>query len=256
MVPRDGNGIEFQNVNFSYDGIRPILHDCSFSVPACKSTLLLGPSGCGKTTVARLILAFWRPNSGEILIGGASHRNFSPVETRLHMSYVAQSDHIVEETVRENLAWAHGAGFGDVQRMQSALKSVGLSEDILDLPASQLSLGEKQRLSIARMLLDSSEITIMDEPMAGVDVHTVSELLPYLKQELRERGHTVLVISHRLAFAAFVDHVIVMNEKGVVIEEGRPDHLWNKHGEFRRLYNAALGELALPQLEEVKSLLS
>src|SRR6185312_5374793 len=88
--------IEFQNVTFAYrEEWEPVLKNCSFRIPAGKTTLLLGPSGCGKTTIARLLLAFWRPTAGQIAIGGKEIQDFTPHQVRLRMSYVAQADHIV-----------------------------------------------------------------------------------------------------------------------------------------------------------------
>ena len=246
--------IVFRKVSFQYpQQAKAALDECSFSVPAGKATLLLGPSGCGKTTIARLLLGFWRPNQGVIEIGGRKHMDFTPHELRLHMSYVAQGDHVVEDSVLDNLRWAsslHGAVTREAAL--TALRVVGLiksgdDSSMLERPARDLSPGMQQRLSVARMLLDSSEITIMDEPMAGVDVHTVRDLLPQLRAELRERQHTVLVISHRLAFAAYVDHVVVMGADGTIQEEGSPATLLRAKGQFRDLYDAALAELLVPE---------
>ena len=246
-----GSDIRFSRVTFAYpQRDLPVLNDISFRIPAGKTTLLVGPSGSGKSTIARLLLGFWelRDGGGEIAIGGHSIHAFTPVELRAHMSYVAQGDHTVDETVRENLQWGQSATAPSDARMHEILSEVSMGEvrgypNALLAPARALSGGQQQRLSVARMMLDESEIVIMDEPLSGVDLFTQRELLPRLAELFRNRQHTVLLISHRLAFAAFADHVIVMTEQGSVQEEGDPRTLLAQQGEFASLYRASVEEL-------------
>lgn len=252
----EGRDIRFSEVFFRYDpkkDERDVLHNCTFTIPAGKTTLMLGPSGCGKTTVARLLLKFWPLRGGSIEIGGHDIGQFSPHDVRAHMSYVSQGDHIVEDTIQENLSWGYSKNGITPERMREVLALVGVAtphgyEDILKVPARELSIGQQQRLSIARMMLDESEIVIMDEPLAGVDVFTIRDLLPHLIRLLKERNHTVIMISHRLAFAGCADHVVVLNNTGEIVEEGEPRDLFQKNGVFATLHAASVAELSLPQI--------
>lgn len=242
--------IRFADASFGYtDEAELILKNCTCTIPAGKTTLLLGPSGSGKSTMAKILLGFWPLSSGRIEIGGGEIRDFSPTELRLQMSYVAQASHIVDDTVEENLKWGHSENEITESDMYDALSAVGVDNvangaDILKTPARDLSTGQQKRLSIARMMLDESEIVILDEPMAGVDVFTIRDLLPVLKRLLDQRNHTVLMISHNLAFAAHADHVIVLNENGEVIEEGDRKSLYEQNGVFADLYRISVEELS------------
>jgi ABC-type multidrug transport system fused ATPase/permease subunit len=239
--------IEFKDVNFSYDDERPILRDFSIEVPLNKVTLILGPSGCGKSTIARIILGFWRASG--VQVGGRPISAYSPAELRLLMSYVAQGDHIVEDTVSENLDWARTTAITDEEKIV-ILVDVGLAANrqeasiVLGRAAKSLSLGQQQRLSVARMMLDDSPIFILDEPLSGVDIFTFSKLLPNLSIAFRRPNRTVLMTSHRLAFASHVDQVIILDENGSVMEMGDP-HLLRASADslFSHLLGAAIAEL-------------
>lgn len=239
--------IEFKDMSFSYPSSSShnmILKGVSFTIPKGKTTLLLGPSGCGKTTLARILMGFCRKSSGKINIGGDEIDSFSGSILRLQMSYVAQGDHILDETIRENLSWAKGGEGISSEEMITALKRVGLHdldnpEELLSKNSSVLSGGQQQRLSVARMMLDDAEIVIMDEPLAGVDIFTFKELMPQLKSLLNEKQQTVLLISHRLLYSEMVDHVVIMDDNGSIIEEGDVQMLMsNQDGMFSQLVRA------------------
>ncbi|WP_326541368.1 ABC transporter ATP-binding protein [Pseudorhodoferax sp.] len=243
--------IRFDKVSFKYRGqdARQVLEDFSLTIPPGKTTLLLGPSGCGKSTIARLILKFWPPSEGGIRVGGRDIAQWTSHQVRSHMSYVSQGDHIVDETVRENMGWTSATQLPD-EELRKALASARIAtphgyEDLLDVPAKELSLGQQQRLSVARVLLDQSEIVIMDEPLAGTDVFTFRDMLPLLTQVLRERQHTVLMISHRLAFASCADHVVVLDSRCRVLEQGSPVELLARRGTFAELHAASTAELRI-----------
>ncbi|HET6854673.1 MAG TPA: ABC transporter ATP-binding protein, partial [Pyrinomonadaceae bacterium] len=248
----ENRDIKFSEVSFRYrpEDQRDVLHRCTFTVPAGKTTLLLGPSGSGKTTIARLLLKFWPLSSGSIQVGGREINEYSATQLRAHMSYVSQGDHIVEDTVGDNLSWGLSRNGITPERMREIIKRVAIDtphgyDDILKVPAKELSIGQQQRLSIARMMLDESEIVIMDEPLAGVDVFTIHDLLPHLIRVLRERNDTVIMISHRLAFAGCADHVVILNNLGQVVEEGAPTDLIHRNRVFTSLHKASVAELSL-----------
>jgi ABC-type multidrug transport system fused ATPase/permease subunit len=248
----ENRDINFSQVSFRYpQDKKDVLCSCTFTVPAGKTTLLLGPSGSGKTTIARLLLKFWHHDQGSIQVGGRQINEYSGRKVRAHMSYVSQGDHIVDDTIRDNLSWGFSkTGSISPERMRDIIDVVAINTsnkggDILGLLAKDLSIGEQQRLSIARMMLDESEIVIMDEPLAGVDVFTIRDLLPHLTRLLRERNHTVVMISHRLAFAGCADHVVVLIGFGEVVEQGAPKDLILSNGVFASLHEAAVAELSL-----------
>lgn len=270
-LPRDTStlapgsiGIQFANVTFRYsrDDRRPVLTDCTFSIPGGMTTLLVGRSGSGKTTAARLILGFWRPDSGEILVAGRKVTEVSPPELRMHMSYVAQADHIVDDTIRDNLSWAVAPSCPTDEQMLEALLAVGLlptaaQDSILDERARDLSSGQQQRLSLARMLLDNAPVIIMDEPFSGADIFTIRDILVVLKRALQEKGRTVLIISHQIALSALAQHIVVLGDDGHVIEEGATQDLLAKStGVFHSLHStamAALGQRESPMAQQTPS---
>jgi ABC-type multidrug transport system fused ATPase/permease subunit len=241
-----GNIVEFDQVAFRYEPTgQRILSGCTFRVPANKTTLVVGRSGSGKTTIARILLGFARIEKGKIWIDGQSIASLSPVELRLKMSYVSQGDHIVDDTVLANLFTKGGI---PTPAILATLRSVGVcghdsDESFLNQPAKNLSIGQQQRLALARMMLDDSKITIMDEPLSGVDVFTFRELLPELTRFLKDPHRTVLMFSHRLSFAAYADHVVILGDRGSIDEEGSVEELKSGGSIFPSLFATALAEL-------------
>ncbi len=259
LVPEPRPGIVFQDVTFSYPGDKSgaVLKGCTFEVPHNKTTLIMGPSGCGKSTVARILLGFQRVDTGRVLIDGQDIRGIPVDKLRERMSYVSQGDHVIDDTVRENLSWAWSEKPISDAQMLDALLRVGLDQgqdgSTLNRQARELSVGEQQRLSFARMLLDESEILILDEPLTGVDAFTLRDITPRL-EEILGSGRTVLMIAHRLAFVRYADHVVVLateeGKKGqrrqtVVAQQGRAEDLFREEGVFRELYEAELRLRAL-----------
>ena len=246
-----GTSLRFENVTFAYppaEGLKKpnknILENLTFEAPGGQVTLLLGPSGCGKSTIARIALAFWHQQSGKVLVGGREISEFpSGEEVRKLMSYVAQGDHIVDATIRENLSWATRAVTATDAQMHAALTSVGLGSFSLEEKAKNMSLGQQQRLSVARLILDESPILILDEPLSGADVFTTAELLPQLVKVLATR--TALIISHKLSLASLAHHVVVLDHQAKVVDQGNPEDRVKAGGEFANVYNAALKELQI-----------
>jgi ABC-type multidrug transport system fused ATPase/permease subunit len=249
-LPAVSGNIQFLNVSFSYSANNPrhILNNCSFNIPGGKTTLIVGPSGCGKTTIARLLLKFWSASDGKILLDGIELSQINSTEVRSYMSYVAQEDYIVEDSIKENLLWGKARSYATDELLLEILDRVGIAKpencnDLLSCHAGQLSTGQKQRLSIARMLLDSSNIAILDEPLAGVDVFTMREMIPLFNEFIRSSKKTIIIISHRLSFISIADHIVVLNENGCITEEGPVSELQTKGHIFYELQQAALNEI-------------
>jgi len=263
-VDEPTTAVTFRDVFFKYPGESEgpaqatddkkewVLNGISFHIPARKTTLVLGRSGCGKTTIARVLLGFWRPTKGEVTVAGRALAEYSGDDLRELMAYVSQGDHIIDDTVRENLAWGYtrdGKGISD-EKMLETLKGLKVvrtekeRKEILGRLARDLSGGQQQRLSFARMVLDESEIVILDEPFAGVDTFTIREVQAQLTQIFDNSQRTVLMFSHRLAFARFAHHIVIFGENGTIVEEGSPAELLaDKEGEFTKLYTQARQDL-------------
>jgi ABC-type multidrug transport system fused ATPase/permease subunit len=269
-VDETADAVTFQDVYFNYpikteepsqaanaEAERWVLNGVSLRIPARKTTLVLGRSGCGKTTIARILLGFWRPSKGEVTVFGRRLPEYTGDELRDLMAYVSQGDHIIDETVKDNLSWGFTKdrkGIPDDRMLETLaeLKVVRTQEErnkILGRPARDLSGGQQHRLSFARMMLDESEIMILDEPFTGVDSFTLSEMRPHLSRIFGSSERTVLVFSHRLAFAKFADHVVIFGEDGKIIEQDSPTNLLAQGGEFAKLYAEARDELKLGGME-------
>lgn len=235
--------IQFEDVHFAYEqrdgSSRNVLRGCSFRVPARKTTLIVGRSGSGKTTIARILLGFIDPDGGRIVVEGRELSGWTPSELRARMSYISQGDHIVDDSIRANFLTDEVSD----DEMLSTLRRVGVQNNELDESAKHLSTGQQQRVALARMLADKSDIVIMDEPLAGLDAFTFRDVSSELGHFLTSGDRTILMVSHRLSFAAHADHVVVLGADGRVIEEGSRDELLSKHGEFHALHSAALDEL-------------
>ena len=228
-APTPPIGFAFESVSFAYRRgtahARSVLKDCSLRIPAGKVTLLIGPSGCGKSTIAKLLLGFWQPQAGRITVNGVEISAYSREQLRKLSSYVAQEDFVTDEAVHENLEWAAADGqpiarYTMLQALRDVLPGERYSEGMLDVATGTLSGGQKQRVAVARVLLDSADVLILDEPLAGVDVFTLQDLLEPFRRAVKRPNRTTLIITHRLVFASMADHVIVMSEDGIIQEEG------------------------------------
>jgi ABC-type transport system involved in cytochrome bd biosynthesis fused ATPase/permease subunit len=155
---------------------------------------------------------------------------------------VPQADQILQGTIAENLRLAEDSEPFSDERLERVLDMVKLKcgqSGRLELPAQDLSGGEMQRLSAARILLDGAEILLLDEPMAGVDVFTMADIAPAIEQHWRTTRQTVLLISHKLVFATLAAHIIILGEGGI-IEQGAPAELVARGGVYAKLREEAL----------------
>ncbi|MGX5802628.1 ATP-binding cassette domain-containing protein [Bradyrhizobium sp. Arg314] len=221
---------------------KAVLHDFNLTIPANSTTLILGPSGCGKTTLGRLCLGFLKADSGIVNIGGSPLPDWSSRYLLRAMSYAPQLDQILDGTIEENLRLASEAvEFSDAE-LERVLDMVNLKPGgtgRLRWDAKNLSGGETQRLSAARILLDQAEILVLDEPMAGVDVFTMSDIAPAIEKHWQATRQTVLLISHKLVFAGIASHIVVLGPNGVV-EQGSPADLLAQKGVYARLQAEAM----------------
>jgi ABC-type multidrug transport system fused ATPase/permease subunit len=240
----DGPGkVEFRDVCFGYSPRREVLHGVSFTIEPAKTTALTGPSGAGKTTAADLLMKLWEPDSGEIRIDGQPLSAADPASVRRAIGMVATDGAVFPGTLADNIRYKRpGATAAEVRE---AALAAGLGDaldrlpDGLDTEVGErgvgLSVGERQRLQIARILVDQPRILVLDEATANLDYATEAEVKSAIGH-LRCRGQspTTLVIAHRYSMIKDAGHVIVLDQ-GRILEQGSPAELEAAGGWFAQL---------------------
>jgi ABC-type multidrug transport system fused ATPase/permease subunit len=239
---RKGRDVVLEAVTCGYANGKTPLRDFSLTIPAGRTTLILGPSGCGKTTIGKMILGLTPATVGCVRVGGADVTAWPRGLLRAQMSYSPQQDHVLDETVENNLRLAESDREFTTDELVDVLKETGLAGVSLADNAQQLSGGQMQRVAAARILLDTAEIMVLDEPMAGVDLYTMAAIAPLLEQHWAVRNQTVVVISHKLIFTGFADHIVLLNENGKVVAQGPPQELVQTSNEFAKLLGAAINQ--------------
>lgn len=231
--------IEFANVSFSY-GNEVVLKNLSFVIPKGKKLGIAGRSGAGKTTLTSLLLRFYDPISGAILIDGEDLRDLKIADLRNLFSLVSQDVVIFNRSIAENIAV--GRAGATRQEIEQAAKMAGAHEFIEKLPQGydtligergvKLSGGQRQRLSIARAFIRNSPILILDEATSSLDSHSESVVQQAIYE--LEKGKTVLIIAHRLSTLADCDEILVI-DKGQIVQRGNFGELITKEGLFRSM---------------------
>ncbi len=233
--------VRFDNVSFHYDPARPILHNVSFDVPAGRTVAVVGRSGSGKSTLARLLLRFYDPVEGRILIDGQDTGGVSAASVRMAIGVVPQDTALFNDTIGYNIGYGKvGCSRADIV---AAARAAHLHEVIEALPLGYdtrvgergvaLSGGEKQRIAIARAILKDPPILIFDEATSALDAdseHAIQEELNRLS-----RNRTTLVIAHRLASVVGAHQILVM-ERGRIAERGSHTDLLRSKGLYARLW--------------------
>ena len=238
--PRGSVGILFNNVRFSYPERGTLVERLNLEVPAGGVTALVGPTGGGKSTLANLALRYYEVDEGSVSVGGINLQDFALEDLRGNIGIVSQDPFLFDASVRENLLLARpNASEEDLTKALSAacaLNFVNSLPEKLDTMIGErgirLSMGEKQRLTIARVLLKNPPVVILDEATSSVDVVTEREIQEGLSNLVK--GRTTLVIAHRLSTVRDADQIVFL-DNGTIIEKGSHSELLAKGGAYTNL---------------------
>jgi len=231
-----------RNLSFSYDGAdrNYVLKDINLQIPPNKTTAIVGESGSGKTTLVKLLLGFYSPNKGEILIGESSLQNINPHLWRQKTGAVMQDGYIFSDTIANNIAL--GVETVDKSQLLSAVKTANIQEFIGSLPlgyntkigmeGSGISQGQRQRMLIARTVYKNPDFLFFDEATNALDAKNERKIMENL--QVFYKGKTVVVVAHRLSTVQNADNIVVL-EKGRIAEQGTHKELTERRGIYYQL---------------------
>ena len=234
------NKIELKNICFEYNNEKQIFKNLNLEIVKGKKVALVGPTGCGKTTIINLLLRFYDPNSGEILINNINNLDIKKSSLRNNLSMVLQDTWIFHGTVLDNIKFSKPDA--SLEEVKEACKKANCYDFIKRLPKgfdtviddeSGLSNGEKQLLCIARMMLKDCDILILDEATSNVDTRTELKISQAMDNLMK--GRTSIVIAHRLSTIKS-SHLIYVLKDGAIIEKGKHEELLLKEGFYSKLY--------------------
>ncbi len=240
--------IVYDHVAFSYDPEKPLLTDINFTVPGGRMYAIVGPSGSGKSTVVNLIPRLYDVLAGSVKIGGVDVRDFDLKYLRQQIGVVTQDSYLFNGTIRENLLYAKEDA--SPEELEAACWIANLTDFIHNQPEGletmvgnrglKLSGGEKQRLSIARVILKDPKILILDEATSALDSITENAIQEAL--EALMEGRTSIVIAHRLSTILKADRILVVKD-GVIAESGTHEELLARGGTYRELYETQFRQI-------------
>ena len=240
-IQRRDLSIRFDNVSFQYPGRDDVISNLNLLIEKNKVTALVGHTGAGKTTIANLAMRTYDATSGQITFADERIQNISLKSLHDHIGFVAQDPFLFDGTIRDNLTL--GKANADESEINEALEKASALEFVNELPQGldtyigekgiRLSQGEKQRVTIARVLLKNPPFVVLDEATASVDTITEKKIQSALENLVNER--TVLIIAHRLSTVKKADYIAVL-DKGKIIESGTHSKLLNESGTYAKLW--------------------
>jgi len=243
-LPVYGN-VTYDDVSFAYDSTRPVLRHMSFKLLAGTSAAIIGPSGAGKTTLLNLLPRFFDPAHGAVLLEGVDLRDLRLQDLRAQIALVLQEPIILPSTVAENISYGKpDATMGEIEAAAHAARADELIEKLPDHyrtvigdGGARLSVGEKQRINLARAFLKDAPILLMDEPTSALDVESEAQVVASLFELMR--GRTTLMVAHRLTTIRRVDKILVV-DGGRLTEMGAPEDLLAQQGYYARVVGGQL----------------
>ncbi len=253
--------IQFRDVSFEYDPGQPILENFSLDIKPGENIAFVGHTGAGKSTLAKLITRYYEFQQGEILIDGADIRSLDLKSYRARLGIVPQQPFLFSGTVLENIRYANPAATRE--EIVAMAMSVGHGEWLDSLPdglhtdvgerGGRLSMGQRQLVSLMRVLAQKPSIFILDEATASIDPFTEMQIQEAI--ELILSRSTSILIAHRLSTVRSADRIIALKE-GRIIKEGRHEQLLQAGGHYAELYNTYFRHQSLRYLEEAKEMFS
>lgn len=241
----DENAFAFENVSFSYNAEKEILHDISFQVHPGTMTAIVGPSGSGKSTIAKLMAGFWDADSGIVRYGGKDMKEIPFNQMMQEISYVAQDNFLFNKSIKENIRMGNPAASDEA--VIEAAKSANCHDFIMQLPqgydtsvgdaGDRLSGGERQRITIARAMLKSSSVIILDEATAYADPQSEAQIQQAVNNLVQ--GKTLIVIAHRLSTIQNAQQILVV-DKGRIVASGTQTELLKNSPLYRSMWEKHL----------------
>ena len=246
-VNLDGN-ITFEHVNFGYNKDKTIINDFSAKVKRGQKIAIVGPTGAGKSTMIKLLMRFYDVNSGKILIDGHDIKDFKRSDLRKMFGMVLQDTWLFSGTIKDNIKY--GTEDASEEDIIAACKAASVDHFVSTLPdgynmvlneeTDNISGGQKQLLTIARVILADPKILILDEATSSVDTRT--EILIQQAMDHLMEGRTSFIIAHRLSTIKNADLILVMDH-GDIVEQGNHEELLKKDGFYAKLYNSQFEEV-------------
>jgi ABC-type multidrug transport system fused ATPase/permease subunit len=258
-IERPEGRIEFRHLTFAYNSEEIVLPDFTLEIQPRETVALVGHTGAGKSSVARLISRFYEFQGGELLIDGRDIRRLDLQQYRRHIGVVPQEPFLFSGTLAENIR--HSQPEASDQAVCEAARRISDGDWLADLPdgldtnvgerGANLSMGQRQLVALARVLLKDPAIFILDEATASVDPFTEMQIQEGLEAIMRDR--TAIVIAHRLSTVKHADRILVMDHGGI-IEEGTHDELMVQGGHYAQLYDTYFRHQSLDYIEAAKEL--